>query len=197
MKTNTNPEIHAKIVFVGAAYAGKTSILNRYIRGQFTNNLPTSTQPACFRKSYESKGITVNLELWDTAGQERYHSLAPLFYRDSQIGVVVFDMTDTESFNAAKEWCQELVQARGNEIQLFIVANKLDLALERTVQFKEIVTWAESVKAKVYETSAKTGENIEPLFLSFVEAAEQKVKATSPTADTTATVSQNETPCAC
>ena len=82
--------LNAKVVFVGASFAGKTSLLNRYMRNQFTLNLPASTQPACFRKSLTINGITVNLEMWDTAGQERYHSLSPLFYRDSQIGVVVF-----------------------------------------------------------------------------------------------------------
>ena len=168
--------LNAKVVFVGAAFAGKTSILNRYMREQFNPNLPPSTQPACFRKSLNQNGITVNLEMWDTAGQERYHSLSPLFYRDSQIGVIVFDISETSSFNSAQEWAQELIGARGNEVALVIAANKMDLAEKRAVTFQQTCDFASSVKGTALEVSAKTGENLNMLFDTIAEKVIEKAK---------------------
>ena len=168
--------LNAKVVFVGAAFAGKTSILNRYMREQFNPNLPPSTQPACFRKSITQNGVTVNLEMWDTAGQERYHSLSPLFYRDSQIGVIVFDISEMNSFNSARDWAQELIGARGNEVTLIIAANKMDLAEKRAVTFKETCDFAASIKGTPLEVSAKTGENLNMLFDTIAEKVIEKAK---------------------
>ena len=102
-----------KIVFVGPSNAGKTSIIHRFVYSDFSQHCMPSTQPAFCQKTIKLPSSPVQLEIWDTAGQERYHSLSPLFYRDADIGIVTFDLTDSDSFTSAKQWIDELHSNRG------------------------------------------------------------------------------------
>ncbi|KAL8221540.1 UNVERIFIED_CONTAM: Ras- protein Rab-21 [Gekko kuhli] len=110
-------------------------------------------------------GKRVNLAIWDTAGQERFHALGPIYYRDSNGAILVYDITDEDSFQKVKNWVKELRKMLGNEICLCIVGNKIDLDKERHVSIQEAETYAESVGAKHYHTSAKQNKGIEELFL--------------------------------
>uniref|UniRef100_A0A663MQB8 Ras-related protein Rab-21 n=1 Tax=Athene cunicularia TaxID=194338 RepID=A0A663MQB8_ATHCN len=110
-------------------------------------------------------GKRVNLAIWDTAGQERFHALGPIYYRDSNGAILVYDITDEDSFQKVKNWVKELRKMLGNEICLCIVGNKIDLEKERHVSVQEAETYAESVGAKHYHTSAKQNKGIEELFL--------------------------------
>ncbi|EPQ18865.1 Ras-related protein Rab-21 [Myotis brandtii] len=110
-------------------------------------------------------GKRVNLAIWDTAGQERFHALGPIYYRDSNGAILVYDITDEDSFQKVKNWVKELRKMLGNEICLCIVGNKIDLEKERHVSIQEAESYAESVGAKHYHTSAKQNKGIEELFL--------------------------------
>jgi small GTP-binding protein len=158
----------AKVVLVGAAHTGKTSIVNRYIYGEFSPHTMPSTQPAFFQKRVNYMRTDLMLEIWDTAGQEQYHSLSPMFYRDADAGIVVFDVTDSSSFAKAKTWVNELRDARGESITIVVVGNKCDLASAPTVSLESTAGFALTIHAESFETSAKSGENIELLFNSLV-----------------------------
>uniref|UniRef100_H0V3V4 Ras-related protein Rab-21 n=1 Tax=Cavia porcellus TaxID=10141 RepID=H0V3V4_CAVPO len=106
----------------------------------------------------------VNLAIWVT-GQERFHALGPIYYRDSNGAILVYDITDEDSFQKVKNWVKELRKMLGNEICLCIVGNKIDLEKERHVSIQEAESYAESVGAKHYHTSAKQNKGIEELFL--------------------------------
>ncbi|XP_009075959.1 PREDICTED: ras-related protein Rab-21, partial [Acanthisitta chloris] len=122
--------------------------------------------PASFlTKKLNIGGKRVNLAIWDTAGQERFHALGPIYYRDSNGAILVYDITDEDSFQKVKNWVKELRKMLGNEICLCIVGNKIDLEKERHVSVQEAETYAESVGAKHYHTSAKQNKGIEELFL--------------------------------
>lgn len=164
----------AKVVLVGAAHTGKTSIVNRYIFGEFSPHTMPSTQPAFFQKKVWYANIEFTLEIWDTAGQEQYHALSPMFYRDADAGIVVFDLTDSNSFAKSKQWVTELRQARGDQISIVIAGNKSDLPSVRTVTLESIAQFASTIGAESFETSAKTGENIELLFNSLCKALYKK-----------------------
>jgi small GTP-binding protein len=154
----------AKVVLVGAAHTGKTSIANRFVYGEFSPNTIPTIQPAFFSKTITSNGTDLVLEIWDTAGQEQYRSLSPLFYRDADVGLVVFDLTDSSSFGKCKQWVADLREARGLDIAIVLVANKLDLPAIRTVSFNSVAQFAASINVETVETSAKTGENVRLLF---------------------------------
>ena len=153
-----------KVVFVGPSNAGKTSIINRFVFQEFISTITASTQPAFWQKQIQFDDQVHLLEIWDTAGQERYHSLSPLFYRDADIGIVVFDLTSIDSFNVAKHWVDELHMNRGDSINIAIVGNKTDLADQRVVSFETLQKLALETKTVAIETSAQTGENIDYLF---------------------------------
>ena len=79
------------------------------------------------------RGKRVNLSIWDTAGQERFHALGPIYYRDANGAVLVYDITDADSFTKVKTWIKELRKMLGNDISLAIAGNKIDLEKQRHV----------------------------------------------------------------
>ena len=155
-----------KIVLVGSHHTGKTSIVNKYVLNKFTTHTISTTQPAFCQKQITHRDHQLSLEIWDTAGQERYHALSPLFYRDAEAGIVVFDLTDQESFDRAQKWIDELKKARGDAIHIAIAGNKVDLVDKRVVSNADALRLAQSINATYFETSAKTAENIDALFSS-------------------------------
>jgi small GTP-binding protein len=154
----------AKVVLVGAAHTGKTSIANRFVYGEFSPHTIPTVQRAFFQKTISSNGVELVLEIWDTAGQEQYQALSPLFYRDADVGIVVFDLTDASSFGKCKQWVSDLREARGLDIWIVLVGNKLDLPSIRSVPTETIMQFATTINVEIVETSAKTGENIHLLF---------------------------------
>jgi small GTP-binding protein len=158
----------AKVVLVGAAHTGKTAIINRFVYGDFTPHTRPNTQPALFRKKMYHVGQALTLEIWDTAGQEQYHALSPMFYRDADAGIVVCDVTDVSSFEKCRQWVNELRQARGEQIVIAVAGNKSDLASQRKVTLEQISSFASGFASTSFETSAKTGENIELLFSGII-----------------------------
>jgi small GTP-binding protein len=164
----------AKVVVVGAAHTGKSSLVYRYMYGEFTPHTKPSTQPAFFQKKLSYMDRPVTLEIWDTAGQEQYHALSPMFYRDADIGIVVCDLSDSPTFARLKQWVTELRQARGEAITIFVVGNKKDLSSQRTVTLESLATFASSIGSECFETSAKTGENVELLFNAIAKGLTKK-----------------------
>ncbi|KAK4832082.1 hypothetical protein QYF61_020697 [Mycteria americana] len=174
-----------KVVLLGEGCVGKTSLVLRYCENKFNDKhittlqvragpeaggepvpeLPGQGEASFLTKKLNIGGKRVNLAIWDTAGQERFHALGPIYYRDSNGAILVYDITDEDSFQKVKNWVKELRKMLGNEICLCIVGNKIDLEKERHVSVQEAETYAESVGAKHYHTSAKQNKGIEELFL--------------------------------
>lgn len=153
-----------KVVLVGSYFTGKTSLINRYVDEEFTNNVKPSTQPSFHTKAITVDNATINLEIWDTAGQERYHSLTSLFYQEADYGIVVFDLTNRESFLKAKDWAEELRREVSDDFTISLAGNKMDLKDKICVPFEEISFLAKEINAEPFEVSAKTGENVDLLF---------------------------------
>lgn len=110
-------------------------------------------------------GTMIKLEIWDTAGQERYKSLAPMYYRNAHCALVVYDISEKESFENAKSWIRELQRHADANIIISLVGNKLDLAeTSRAVSPEEGQQYAESEGLMFMEVSAKTPINVTELF---------------------------------
>lgn len=120
--------------------------------------------------SFVTKKVTLpderraQLNIWDTAGQERFHALGPIYYRGSDGALLVYDITDQDSFLKVKSWVRELKQMRGSEIELVIVGNKTDLEDQRTVSYEIAMRYARTVGAQYVETSAKENESVTEVF---------------------------------
>lgn len=154
-----------KVVLLGEGRVGKTSILLRYTKGEY-NDRQTSTLQASYldKKVSLGGGRTAQLSVWDTAGQERFHALGPIYYRDADGALLVYDITDAESYNKVKKWVKELRKIVGNDISIAIAGNKIDLEKNRSVNEEEAKEYAASVGAIHFHTSAKANKGLDEVF---------------------------------
>uniref|UniRef100_A0AAF5PZV2 Ras family protein n=1 Tax=Wuchereria bancrofti TaxID=6293 RepID=A0AAF5PZV2_WUCBA len=152
------PDLRAKIIFVGRSGVGKTSIILRH-DGQGFYSKVSPTLGASFISSFLLlDGKSVELQIWDTAGQERYASMLPMYLRNAVAAVIVYDVTDRDSFFEIKKWVNEVERGSTVPVSLFVVGNKLDLESARVVQYREGAQYAEQIGAAFHETSAMNGE---------------------------------------
>ena len=158
--------IPCKIVLLGEAGVGKTSIITRYISGSFSQVVMTSTGSSFVAKKIElDDKKKVKLQIWDTAGQERYRSLAKIFYQSAAVAVLVYDVTLKKSFEQLKEyWVKEIKDNAPDNIIIAIAANKSDDYLNQDVDTADGKALAKSLDALFICTSAKLGNGIEELF---------------------------------
>lgn len=112
-----NKIIQAKLVLLGDMGTGKTSVVLRFVKGQFFDHQEPTIGAAFFTQILSLTEATVKFDIWDTAGQERYHSLAPMYYRGAAAAVIVYDISSMDTFVRAKRWVQEL-QRQGKAISL-------------------------------------------------------------------------------
>jgi len=149
-----------KIIVLGSSEVGKTCVLNRYFNNEFKENC-LSTIGIDFQTKFfkfEDKKIKVNYT--DTAGQEKFRAISVNYLKGANGVILVFDITNRESFDLLESWMNELRENNKAGISKVLIGNKSDLAEKRDVQKEEAEKFAESIKCKYYESSAKTGENI-------------------------------------
>jgi small GTP-binding protein len=155
----------AKVVMLGSQTVGKSSIVTRLIRGTFTVET-VSTIGAVFQSKTVTVGdIQVKLQIWDTGGSERYRSMAPMYFRDADAAIVVYDMTSTQSFQELEGWLKSLTDQGPETIVVALAGNKCDMAGSRTVSSETAQRFVADNGIPIYmETSALNGENVEAIF---------------------------------
>ncbi|KAK9156268.1 hypothetical protein Sjap_003748 [Stephania japonica] len=133
MANSRNKMLNAKLVLLGDVGAGKSSLVLRFVKGQYVDFQESTVGAAFFSQTLAVDDATIKFEIWDTAGQERYHSLTPMYYRGAAAAVIVYDTTNQASFACAKKWVEEL-QTQGNTNMVMALAgNKADLLDSRKV----------------------------------------------------------------
>lgn len=173
-----------KLVLLGESAVGKSSLVLRFVKGQFHEYQESTIGAAFLTQTVCLDDTTVKFEIWDTAGQERYHSLAPMYYRGAQAAIVVYDITNQDTFGRAKTWVKELQRQASPNIVIALAGNKADLANKRMVEYEEAQTYAEENSLLFMETSAKTAMNVNDIFLAIAKKL--------PKSDNSATGSQRE-----
>lgn len=161
-----------KLVLLGEAAVGKSSIVLRFVSNDFSENKEPTIGAAFLTQRVNIGEQTVKFEIWDTAGQERFASLAPMYYRNAQAALVVYDVTKPQSFMKARHWVKELHEQASKGIVIALVGNKLDMVEnggERKVAREEAEKLAEEEGLLFFETSAKSGENVNEVFLGIGE----------------------------
>ncbi|UJR35616.1 hypothetical protein I4U23_028366 [Adineta vaga] len=158
-----------KMVLLGESAVGKSSLVLRFVKGQFHEYQESTIGAAFLTQTVSVDDTTVKLELWDTAGQERYHSLAPMYYRGAQAAIVVYDITNADTFSRAKVWVKELQRQAAPNIVIALAGNKADLAAKRQIEVVDAQAYAEENGLIFMETSAKTAMNVNDIFMAIAK----------------------------
>ncbi|OHT00135.1 Ras-related protein Rab5 [Tritrichomonas foetus] len=152
-----------RIVVLGDTSVGKTSILNRLMQGAFDENAAATTSAAFFFYQPPAEDDVQDLQIWDTAGMEQYRSLNSLYYRNASAALLVFDVTSPSSFASLDKWHTDFVSNGPLQDLVVLAGNKsdLDFAVDKDL----VNLWCEKHHTKCFYTSAKSGENINDLFV--------------------------------
>jgi len=119
--------VQVKLVLLGEAAVGKSSVVMRFVNNEFQANKEPTIGAAFLTQKCRLEDRVLRYEIWDTAGQERFHSLAPMYYRNAQAAVVVYDVTKAASLEKAKSWVKELQRQANPNIVIALAGNKVDL----------------------------------------------------------------------
>ncbi|XP_042037856.1 ras-related protein RHN1 [Salvia hispanica] len=164
MADTAHNNLNAKLVLLGDMGTGKSSLVIRFVKGQFLEFQESTIGAAFFSQTVSVNSATVKFEIWDTAGQERYHSLAPMYYRGAAAAIIVYDITSSDSFAKAKKWVQELQKQGNPNMVMALAGNKCDLEDKRNVTAEEARAYADENGLFFLETSAKTAVNVNDTF---------------------------------
>ncbi|CAD8084143.1 unnamed protein product [Paramecium primaurelia] len=160
-----------KVVMLGDKAVGKSSIASRFCFDKFQSEYEITIGGVYNSVEMNVKGQNLKIHLWDTAGEEKFRSLLSLYYRDANAAIIVYDITQSESFQSVSTWLKELEEKiQKDGMALALVGNKCDcLESERKVPKAKATDFAKQNNMIFYETSAKTGEGVKNLFQQLIE----------------------------
>lgn len=163
-----------KIIVLGDSGSGKTSLVTRYITGEFDQTLCGGTIGVDYH-SVSNK--TSRVQIWDTAGQERFRALTKIHYRGTDAALVIFDMHNPDADNSMLEvWIEELVRyatTANKKLHIVIIGNKSDLTKRSNVSIERLKTKYPQI-AGYHQTSAKTGKNVKHAFDSTIAQLQEE-----------------------
>ena len=160
-----------KCIVLGDADVGKTSLILQWVDGTFQLKPENIDYKSRILEIGES---TIKLQIADTAGQERFRTLTSSYFRETDVIMVVFDLTVAESWKNVTTWIDESTKYANDDALIFLVGNKIDLVEEeadaRLVSSDDVQKYIENRGLAGYlETSAKSGKNVDELFMGLVK----------------------------
>jgi len=164
-----------KIVLVGDSGVGKSNLLSRFTKNVFTlDEKSTIGVEFATRIISMEDGKNIKMQVWDTAGQERYRAITKAYYRGALGALLVYDITQMESFTNVERWLKELKTHSNREIVLIVVGNKKDMADDnpsaRQVTSEMATEMGTRLGVQVIEASAKSGENVDKCFVKVAKS---------------------------
>lgn len=158
-----------KILIIGNSSVGKTSFLFRYADDSFTSAF-VSTVGIDFKvKTVIRREKRMKLQIWDTAGQERYRTITTAYYRGAMGFILMYDVTNEESFNSVQDWVTQIKTYSWDNAQVILVGNKSDMEAERVVTYDRGKQLADQLGLEFFETSAKENINVKNVFERLVD----------------------------
>ena len=157
-------DVKYKIMVLGESKVDKTQLIKRYTKDQFGGVYLTTVGMDFQDKIIEIEDKKVRLQIWDTAGQERFRNVTKSYFQSSQGLVLVYDITDRESFEKLNFWVDNIKNFAPENAKFILVGNKCDLANERKVSYEEGENYAKNLNIKFFEASARDGTNVNELF---------------------------------
>ena len=168
-----------KVLLIGDSGTGKSCLLIRFADDQFSDNY-ISTIGVDFKiKTITVDGKTVKMQVWDTAGQERFRTITASYYRGSNGIILVYDVTNRDSFDHVSYWMQEVDRLAATDVCRLIVGNKSDLTDKRVVTTQEGEALAQQYGISFLETSARDNTNVDEMFTAMAKAMRKKQGGTT------------------
>lgn len=165
-----------KLLLIGNSSVGKSCILLRFSDNIFNDNfLPTIGVDFKIR-TFDLQSKTIKMQIWDTAGQERFKTITSSYYRGAHGVILVYDITDRQSFKDLENWLLETEKHASEDIVKILVGNKNDLESSRVVTYNEGKNYAMNNGMEFIETSAKVNVNIEEAFFTIARKIKEKVQ---------------------
>ena len=164
-----------KYIIIGDAAVGKSNLLLRYAHGQFKPEYQLTIGVEFGAKNVQIRNKTYRIQIWDTAGQENFRSITRAYYKNSVCACVVYDITSKKTFESIKSWIEDCRKQCPKTILLVLIGNKVDLENEREVSYEEGADFAKQYEMFFYETSAKTGKNIDDVFIKTTNEIAKKI----------------------
>lgn len=157
-----------KILVIGDTTTGKSSLLNNYIEGSFSDDFRSTIGVDFKVKTFEYDNKFIKLQIWDTAGQERFRSITSSYYRDVQGIILFFDVTNEETFKNIDKWLEYINLYGSIGVDIILVGNKIDLK-NRVISYETVKTYADKLGYEYIETSAKNNINIDTPFINITK----------------------------
>ncbi len=164
-----------KILMLGSAATGKSSLAERYITGVFNPDIKLTVGVDFYVKTVEVNGLLIKLQIWDLGGEQRFRFLLPNYSLGSSGGIFLYDITRFDTIESLNEWIS-IVKEKNGDIPLLLIGNKIDLANQRKIPKdygKKIATM--NKMTEFYEVSAKEGTNVEDVFQRITELMLQRI----------------------
>lgn len=166
------PDPKNKIVMLGDSGVGKTSLVNKWIKGTYSAATPPTIGAAYMQTVFSYDGKDYKIQIWDTAGEEKYRAMAPVYAQGSFGAVIVVDITRENAFETLDSWIE--MARKDDDIPIIVAGNKYDLESEKKIDFEMANKACEARNLQYLETSAQSGYGVEDLFGELLRQAFEK-----------------------
>ena len=167
-------ELLYKVIIIGDTAVGKSNILSRYVKDEFSSNSKSTVGVELGIKFLKIKNTKTKIQIWDTAGQERYRAITSSYFKGSNGCFIVYDITNEASFNNVENWYEQIQKETSKDIPILLVGNKCDLEDERKVPIEKGKEKAQNLNCAFFETSALKKINIDKIFEELVNNIYEK-----------------------
>jgi Ras-related protein Rab-2A len=166
-----------KYIIIGDSGCGKSCLLSQFIDKKFESSHDITIGVEFGSKLIKVDGEQIKLQIWDTAGQEAFRSITRSYYKGAIGAIIVFDITRRYTFDNIKKWLIECEQYSGTYINILLVGNKSDLVARQEVGSEEALEFAKKNSIEYIETSARTGLNVDNIFIHITSDILKKIKS--------------------
>ena len=165
-----------KYIIVGDSAVGKSNLLMKFAHNKFTEDYQATIGVEFAAKNVEIEKQIYRIQIWDTAGQENFRSITRAYYKHSVCAMVVYDITNQKSFQNVQKWIEDIRNESPKTVLIILVGNKIDLEDRRVINYDEGNEFAMKNGIIFGETSAKTGDGINDIFLKSVKEIAKNIK---------------------